>query len=524
MTTYNVALKEGVDYDTFWHEMESKRPPRLSNEFVPVRNVDIVNERPTSLRQCWYDLTEEEAEKLRNDPRIYCVEIPPEHRDDIKIKFIAWQNGKYQAVSGINPPNTSAVNWGLRRTNTTYNSTQNYSAANIALADLDYAYTLDGTNVDVVIMDAGCQLGHPEWQDKNGITRLKQIDWYAASGVSGTMPATFYSDNRGHGTHVTGIAAGKTYGRAKNANIYIMTLNPTVPPTEGIDVTNAFDCIRGWHNNKAVNPLTGVKNPTVVNMSWGYFFSYFDEGGVGTVNYRGSTYTGYSTNYGMNGFSGSFGVRVSSVDIDVAECIAAGVIFVGAAGNDDQSADVPGGLDYNNYYLTVNAPYWQYYYMRGSSPASADGVITVGSTDASATTESKSYYSSCGPRTDLYAPGSEIISAMSSSNIYSATAYYPDGTNSWKIANLTGTSMASPQVTGMVAQLLQIYPGATQQQMRDLIINYSVKDVLANTNPNSYTDSASLKRGYSRYAYQPFNNHESFKIQGNASVTNASMK
>jgi hypothetical protein len=60
--------------------------------------------------------------------------------------------------------------------------------------------------------------------------------------------------------------------------------------------------------------------------------------------------------------------------------------------------------------------------------------------------------------------------------------------------------------------------------MRNLIINYSVKDVLANTNPNSYTDSASLKRGYSRYAYQSFNNHESFKIQGNASVTNVAMK
>jgi subtilisin family serine protease len=89
---------------------------------------------------------------------------------------------------------------------------------------------------------------------------------------------------------------------------------------------------------------------------------------------------------------------------------------------------------------------------------------------------------------------------------------------------MSGTSMASPQVTGIVAQLLQKYPGATQQQMRDLIINYSLVDVLANTLPDSYTSFTSLKRGYSRYAYQPFNDDESFSILGSPSLTNASLK
>ena len=80
MTTYNVALNDGVDYDAFWNEIETNGS---GSTYVPNRAVDIVNERPSSLRQCWYDLTDEEATKLRNDPRVYCVELPPEHRTDI---------------------------------------------------------------------------------------------------------------------------------------------------------------------------------------------------------------------------------------------------------------------------------------------------------------------------------------------------------------------------------------------------------------------------------------------------------
>ena len=82
MTTYNVALKEGVDYDAFWTEIETNGS---GSTYVPQRGVDIVNARPTSLRQCWYDLTDDEAEQLRNDARVYCVEIPPEFRTDIEI-------------------------------------------------------------------------------------------------------------------------------------------------------------------------------------------------------------------------------------------------------------------------------------------------------------------------------------------------------------------------------------------------------------------------------------------------------
>jgi len=114
MTTYNVALKEGVDYNAFWIEIETDGSGSV---YIPERGVDIINERPTSLRQCWYDLTDAEAEHLRNDSRVYCVEIPPEFRTDIEIALSSSQTGLYYKSPGTNPANNLGINWGLFRLN-----------------------------------------------------------------------------------------------------------------------------------------------------------------------------------------------------------------------------------------------------------------------------------------------------------------------------------------------------------------------------------------------------------------------
>ena len=77
--------------------------------------------------------------------------------------------------------------------------------------------TLDGTGVDVVIQDSGLDVGHIEFTDANGVSRVNQIDWFAASGVSGTQSANHYRDYDGHGTHVAGTVAGLLMGWAKDA-------------------------------------------------------------------------------------------------------------------------------------------------------------------------------------------------------------------------------------------------------------------------------------------------------------------
>jgi hypothetical protein len=419
MTTYNVALNEGIDYDAFWQEIETDGSGSV---YVPQRGVAIVNERPTSLRQCWYELTDDEADKLRQDPRVYCVEIPPDFRTDIEIAPSSSQTGLYYKSPGTNPANNLGINWGLFRLNST---TMNAPGAS---GTLTYNYPLDGTGVDFVIQDSGCQVDHPEFTDAAGVTRVQQIDWFAASGISGTMPANFYTDNDGHGTHCCGIAAGKTYGRAKNARIYVMTVSGlNGGGTTGLPVTDVFDCIKGWHINKTVDPALGYKRPTVVNMSWSYINTFSSINGG---NYRGTNWSGSSRQpgYGMIGSaSGRFGIRVSSVDVDVAELLAAGVVLVGAAGNYYQTLDVLGGPDYNNYFNQTSTPL---YYMQGGSPASAVGVICVGNVSTGYDTpEHKLGSSESGPRVDVYAPGTNIVSTTSNVNAFGATTAYPFNSN-----------------------------------------------------------------------------------------------
>ena len=515
MSTYNVALKQGVDYDAFWNEIESGSS---GSAYLPQRAVDIDNARPASLRQCWYELTQAEAEKLRDDPRVYCVEIPPDFRRDIKIAPSASQTGLSYKFSGTNPANNFGINWGLFRLNSTSNNTQ------LASATQTYNYPLDGTGVDFVIQDSGCQVDHPEFTDANGVTRVQQINWYTASGVAGDMPAfnLFYADTDGHGTHCAGIAAGKTYGRAKNSRIYVMTvLGLNGAGTEGLPVTDVFDCIKGWHNNKPIDPVTGYKRPTVVNMSWGYISTFTDiTGGV----YRGTPWTGTTKQpqYGMIGSSDRYGVQVSSVDVDVQELLAAGVVLCGSAGNYFQTLATPGGLDYDNYFSQTGGI--QRFYMRGGSPSCTEGVICVGNVGATFNNpEQKNSSSESGPRVDVWAPGTNIVSTTSNVNAFGATTPYPFN-SSYTIMSISGTSMASPNVAGIAAQLLQIWPQATPAQIRQKIIEISTPGMLFDTGlTTDYSDSASLHGGPNRFAYQPFTSATNFGVSDGISLTNISI-
>lgn len=513
MTTYNVALNEGVDYNAFWIEIETDGSGSI---YVPQRGVDIVNARPTSLRQCWYELTDAEAAKLREDPRVFCVEIPPEFRTDIEIALSASQTGLYYKSAGTNPANTLGINWGLFRLNSTTNNTTSTTSGT-----LTYNYPLDGTGVDFVVQDSGCQVDHPEFQDSAGVTRVQQIDWFSASGIAGTMPANFYTDYHGHGTHCCGIAAGKTYGRAKNARIYVMTVDGlNVAPTNGISVTNVFDCIKGWHNNKTVDPALGYKRPTVVNMSWSYVNTFTSiNGGV----YRGTVWSGSTIqpSYGMIGSGLYFGIGVDSVDVDVAELLAAGVVLVGAAGNYYQTLDVLGGPDYDNYFNQTSTPK---YYMRGGSPASATGVICVGNVSTGYDTpEHKSQDSESGPRVDVWAPGTNIVSTTSTTNAYGATTAYPFNSN-YKIMSISGTSMASPNVAGLAAQLLQVYPTATPAQIRQKIIDTSTANMLYDTGSQTdYSNSEILHGGPNKFAYQAFNTATNSSVTGAVALNNTSL-
>lgn len=463
---YVVSLEKGIDYDQFWSEMETSTN---GLEFVPDRVVDIVNNRDGSTRNCHYALTPEEAQVLKKDPRVLDVDIPVTHKDHVKLTpFSTTQTGNFTKPSSQSDSNNPYLNWGLiRHTNTT-----NVYGTSLT-TPLSYVYDLDGTGVDVVISDTGLQVDHPEFQDAQGNSRVQQINWYTASGISGTQSPNHYRDYAGHGTHVAGTVAGKTYGWAKNSRIYsvkVRGLEGSGDAGTGISAIDCMDVIKLWHRNKAVDPETGYKRPTIVNMSWGYTIPYqFITGG----NYRGTPWSGSSPDMAK----GMYYLRASSyrdtaTDVDLDELLDEGVIVCVAAGNNSHKIDVLGGLDYNNYWIYGGTE--NIYYHRGCSPFSTRAIIVGSLNNApySTTLDKKASYSNGGPGISIYSAGTYIMSSTSTVNefplgSYVTAPYYAN--TSFRQMNLTGTSMASPQVCGIGALYLQQNPSANSSVLKSII-------------------------------------------------------
>ena len=515
---YIVTLHRNVDCESFNQEMIS----HTGVDSVPCRCVDVANARPGSKRNTHYMLTDDEAATLRNDPRVMAVEIPPEQQDHIEIAPTATQTGNFSKTTD---DSGSFINWGLRRLNESINP---YVGSNVVGG---YNYTLDGTGVDIVIQDTGIQADHPEFNDYQGVSRVQQIDWYTESGLPGTMPTDHYTDFHGHGTHVGATAAGLTYGFAKNARIYAVKVRGLEGPTDpnpGIPVSDCFDVIKGWHLNKPVNPATGERRPTIVNMSWGYFSRWIS---VSEVRYRGISYTGAAidtsgeiANFGFlplfDGFTFRSTIRIPSVDADLQELIDAGVHVCVSAGNSFYKIDAVGGDDYNNYAVT-NAG--TIYYHRGSSPFDDEAHI-VGNIDSEINAgglEQIAQSSNTGPGVSIYAPGTDIMAAASDVNVFGGDGPYPANTN-YKIANISGTSMASPQIAGVLALYTQINPGTTPAQAKTFLESTAQTDkIYSPGSATTYTNYRSLLGGNNRFAFNKFNSAVQLRMGTQAEVVEA---
>jgi subtilisin family serine protease len=377
--------------------------------------------------------------------------------------------------------------------------------------------------------------GDSQYQISNsGYYRVQQIDWYEESSIIGTQNANHYRDYHGHGSHCAGTVAGRTMGWAKDAAIYsvkVSGLEGTGDAT-GISVTNCFDVIKLWHRNKPVDPVTGFKRPTVVNMSWGYGGS---RSSIVSGTFRGSAWTysdpSFSTsnevwaNAGIIPVLGStrrVNVRVGSVDTDLEELIAEGVHVCIAAGNSYYYVAIDGDQDWDN---SVNLGLGAEFYHRGSSPYSTNAFM-VGNQDITylGGVEHKAESSCTGPGVDIYAPGTSITSVASTDK--AGACDLTDGTDgsaatansplnaSYKLMKISGTSMASPNVAGMIATILEANPGMTPAQVKTFIHNNATQDVLYDTGvPNAnWNDQDSVHGGPNRIFKTPFVNPDPLRI------------
>lgn len=93
-------------------------------------------------------------------------------------------------------------------------------------------------------------------------------------------------------------------------------------------------------------------------------------------------------------------------------------------------------------------------------PAAYDETIAVGAVDE---TNNRAYYSNYGPKLDLVAPGNHI---------YSTSGYYNNGNTVSNYEYMSGTSMATPYVSGVVALLLS--EGVSPDNIKSRLISTAV--------------------------------------------------
>ncbi len=277
--------------------------------------------------------------------------------------------------------------------------------------------------VYVGIIDEGVMRSHQDLTVNVFVNQFDPVDGVDNDGngyiddvhgwdFDGNNNSTFDGTQDDHGTHVAGTI-GATGGNA--LGVAGMNWQVTMIPAKflgrrGGTLANAI---------KAVDYLTDLKtrhsfNLVATNNSWGG--GGFSQGLLDAINRGGN----------------------------------AGILFVAAAGNggsdgvgdnNDTTASYP-----SNYQCIANGSY--------------DCVIAVA---AITSTGAKSGFSNYGAATvDLGAPGSGIYSTLPGKNGSSTYGSY------------SGTSMATPHVTGAAALYAARFPGATAAQIRSAILGSAI--------------------------------------------------
>ena len=337
-------------------------------------------------------------------------------------------------------------------------------------------------------------------------------------------------NNSDHGTQCAGQVFGKNYGSAYNCNKWV--INGIGGSNAGINGSQ-FDVQKLFHlykpNYDRHSAITGKqnddKNPTTSSNSWGYRSSTIHSTGA-YYWYRPSaidgsvTGTSYTTEPAFFDLLGAYGdggrckgeMIDSSVTAAGDELAEAGVIFIAAAGNSNQTQTSPGDLDFNNYwstssqgdsvslqsathfefglqcYNTINRRGWPQSLGKTTSGISTAGTeyacINIGALDdqyissglggnSTDYKEKKVTYSDMGTGIDCYGAADDTLTADGrDSNL---TYPHPEDYTGLGLVpydvDFSGTSSACPTCAGWITTKLQYNRGWTWRDVKSWLKN-----------------------------------------------------
>jgi subtilisin family serine protease len=327
------------------------------------------------------------------------------------------------------------------------------------------AYSAAGKDIVWAVLDSGIDATHPHF-DAAGNLKLDKLRPLRHRDFSGTAPPNAdpakddpgaLIDAFGHGTHVAGILAGSWKAAPGSPGPAILR---TSRDGAGADerVLEYPDVITGMAPQCKLVSLRVLDDRGGGQVS--SIIDAFEEiqrlNGYG----RNIVVAGVNLSVGYPFDAKWFGCGQSPLCIEVNRLVRSGVVVVTAAGNSGYGT-----------LTTAFTKGWAATLPQTiNDPGNADLAITVGSTHREQPhLYGVSYFSSKGPtgdgrlKPDLVAPGERIISCASAQSRLPATISDPDSGKTTTIPRDgyyykedSGTSMAAPHVSGLIASFLSI--------------------------------------------------------------------
>ncbi|HEV7927557.1 MAG TPA: S8 family peptidase [Verrucomicrobiae bacterium] len=330
------------------------------------------------------------------------------------------------------------------------------------------SFSARGANITWAIMDSGIDAGHIHFR-KHG--NVPHSPWHKDFTTDGSEPLL---DENGHGTHVSGILAGEWIRQNSD--------DPCSPPI-AISRSLKTDSEDVEYQETKVDSIGGMA-PECKLIS----LKVLDEGGKGSVSNliaaiahvqelnghgRRLLIQGVNMSLGYNFEPEWFACGQSPLCVEVNRLVKTGVVVVVAAGNTGYGTiKASTGASAAGLALTIN------------DPGNADLAITVGSTHRDMPhAYGVSYFSSKGPtgdgrlKPDLIAPGEKIISCAAGK----LRKYHPTDDAECDYVENSGTSMAAPHVSGVIAAFLSVRPEFVGQAER-------VKEIFVSTATDLHRD------------------------------------
>jgi len=291
-----------------------------------------------------------------------------------------------------------------------------------------WKFGITGTGVGVAVVDTGVDGALPDFASKDhGSSRV------VASAVA-NADATTATDSYGHGTDVAGIIAGNGDNRAPGDPLHGQYVG--VAPNANLISIKVSD-----ETGKA----------SVLDVIYGLQFAVVHQSqfNIRVINLSLDSTTPQSS-------------KTDPLDAAVESAWMHGIVVVTAAGNRGTASDAV-------QYSPANDPY----------------AITVGgvdengtgnpSDDAIASWSSQGATQEGAQKPDVYAPGAHIVSVLAPNSEFAnscSTCVVGNG----QYIQTSGTSMAAPMISGLVADLLQLHPNWTPDQVKGALTSSAVTD------------------------------------------------